>query len=263
MKIFILKSLSVLFVLTFIAAHHAHSQADWRNWDGVSIDLNMDKKATIGLDHLRSYQISNSFKNNLNQTSLTFDYDITRRLTAKAGITFSEYPASNKTTERYYVRGSYKVPLGKIFRWSNGLQVETYSANETRFDYRLIYITRLGTRNRIKFLRLSPSISYWLYYNIGGNTIQYYDKSGLPVVRQTPDGFHRGRLIVNLNSKISNNLSVSLYYINQNEFNLFTEQNRDINVVNPVTGKISRPFDDYEVVGVNFKFDFDLYKKRK
>ena len=96
--------------------------------------------------------------------------------------------------------------------------------------------------------------------NPGGNPVQYYDKSGLPSIKQTPDGLHRGRLIINLNSKINNILSISLYYINQKEFNLGINS-KGLNVVNPSTGKITRPFDNYQVAGLTFTFNFDLYSK--
>lgn len=112
-------------------------------------------------------------------------------------------------------------------------------------------------------MRLLPSVGYSLFYNIGGNSIQYYDsKTGLPAVRQTPDGFHRGRLMLNLNSKISKSFSLSVYYMMQREFNLFTPEYRAMNIVKPTNGRIVRPFDDFNVIGMTANFDIDLYKKK-
>jgi hypothetical protein len=105
-------------------------------------------------------------------------------------------------------------------------------------------------------------VSYSLFYNIGGNPIQYYDKNEVSTVMQTPDGFHRGRLSLNLNSKISKYLSLSVYYMMQREFNLFTDDYHKINIVNPVTGNIIRRFQDYNVIGTSLSLDFNLYKKK-
>ena len=248
-----------LFILLMTIGYSSEAQTKWKTWGNAGVDLSLSKKTALGFNHLRSYNLSNSFSNNFNQTSATIDHDFTKHLTGKAGVTLSQYPSSGTTTQRYYLRGTNKVRLGGVVNWFNGLQAELHSGNETRFRDRIIYITRFAPRHRLDFLHLSPSVSYWLYYNLGGNPIQYYDKSGLPSVKQTPDGLHRGRLIINLNSKINKNLSVAIFYLNQTEFNL--GNNKGLNVVNPSTGKITRPFDSYQVAGLTFTFNFNLYSK--
>lgn len=248
----------VLFFTLFIA-NNCFSQSDWKNWDALSLHLGITKKFEMGINHLRSYNLSNSFKNSFNQSGINMEYDLTKRLEARAGFTVTHYPADSFSTNRFWLRGTYKTRLGEDINWFNGLQGEVHSANEKRFDYRVVLQTRLAPRKRLEFLRLSPSVSYWLYYNIGGNTIQYYDKSGTPLVRESPDGFHRGRFILNLNTRITNNFSLSLYYLNQHEFNL---TGNDMNVINPGTGKITRPFNNYQVAGLSLSFSFDMYKKR-
>jgi hypothetical protein len=164
---------------------------------------------------------------------------------------------------RFVLRGTYKIPLADVLNWSNSIQGEIHSSNEIRYRYRLIYITRLATKKRLDFLRLSPSASYSLFYNIGGDPIQYYDNNEVAIVNQTPDGFHRGRLSLNLNSKITRNMTLSVYYMMQREFNLFTDDYHNINIVNPVTGKTVRRFQDYNVIGTTLSFDLNLYKKKK
>lgn len=248
----------VMLLTAFFTVTTSFSQSNWKNWDGVSLDLGLTKKVELGINHLRSYDIP-GFQNNFNQWGLNVDYDFNKKFSGKAGLTFTNFTADTVTTNRLWIRGTYKIPIGEEISWSNGLQAERHSASESRFNYRLIYQTRLATRHRLAFLRIAPSISYWLYYNIGGNTIQYYDESGSPLVRETPDGIHRGRFTVNLNSKITNNVSVGVYYLNQHEFNL---AGRDVNVTNPSTGKVARPFNDYQVAGLSLAFSFDVYEKK-
>ncbi len=236
----------------------SNGQTPWKNWDGASIDLSFAKKMDVSFNHLRTYDVP-GFQNNYNQTGANLGYDFTKNLSGKAGVTFTHFPANGITTSRVWLRGTYKLPIGETLNWFNGLQGEIHSANETRYSYRLIYQTRLATRHRVSFLKITPSVSYWLYYNIGGNAIQYYDESGSPLVQQTADGLHRGRFTINMNSKINQNISLNLYYLNQHEFNL---AGHDVNVVNPTTGKVSRPFNNYQVAGVSLAFSFDLYKKK-
>jgi hypothetical protein len=231
--------------------------AEWKMWGGAGMDMSFSKKTEFSISYLRAYNLGETVQVSFNQGSASFSYDFNKHLDAKVGIVLSQFPTSGKVTYRYYLRGSYMIPLGDAFTWTNGLQGEKHSANENRFDYRFIYITRLGLRKRLDFLRLAPSVSYWLYYNTGGSRIQYYDESGQASEKETSIGIHRGRLMINLNSKISDALSVSAYYLRQNEFNLFTAA-RGINVVNPRTGNITRPFSNYNVFGMSLKINLDL-----
>lgn len=231
--------------------------AKWKMWGGVAMDMAFSKKSEFSVSYLRAYNLGETIEANFNQGTASLSYDINKHLDAKAGITMSQFPASDKLTHRYYLRGSYSVNLGDRIRWTNGIQGERHSANENRFDYRFIYITRLALRKRLTFLRLAPSVSYWLYYNVGGSMIQYYDELGQPSVKESSVGIHRGRWMVNLNSKLNDLLSVSAYYIRQDEFNLL-HADRGINVVNPETDKISRPFNNYNVIGMSLKFNLEL-----
>ncbi len=248
----------LLLILLFIAISIS-GQTEVKNWDGINLDLALSKKAELGFNHMRSYIMTDSFRNNFNQWGIDMDYRIAGRFSARAGYRLTRYPLNSVSTNRYQLRATYRTALGKKINWANSFQAELHSANENRFRSRYIFETRLSPQKRLKFLRLSPSVSYWLYYNNGGNSIQYFDDFGLPVEQHSPDGFHRGRLIINLNSKINNNVAVSVYFMNQREFNL---TGNDMNILNPVTGRIERPFDNYSVAGLSLSLDFDLYRKK-
>ena len=57
-----------------------------------------------------------------------------------------------------------------------------------------------------------------------------------------------------LNSKISKHVQLSLYYMRQREFNFLTPEDKNMDVLNPATGKILLPFNDYNVLGLSLHF---------
>ncbi|MEO6130885.1 MAG: DUF2490 domain-containing protein [Saprospiraceae bacterium] len=259
-----MKHFLLLIILACLASSNTDAQPNqsgrgnlgWRAWGGISMDFELKKYIALSLNHLRSYDADSKFRNSFNQTSLSLDYDFTRDLTSKVGVMITQFPGSSNNTLRTYARLSNRSKIGESIRWWNGIQLEWHSMNENRFRYRMIYITRFALRHRIPFLKLSPSVSYLLYYNVGGSPIQYYDTEGNPSFKATPDGLHRGRFAFNLNSKINKMFSLSLYYLRQNEFNLF-HTSKALNVVNPSTGKITRPFNNYQVAGITFSIQLN------
>jgi hypothetical protein len=256
------KSKYFMILVAFLTGFNCFGQSEWKSWNSAQLELSLTKKLDLRFSHLRGYNINNGFSSEFDQSSIRLDYDFNKRFSIATGAVLGSLSAADGAN-RLLLRGTYKIPLAEVLSWSNSIQGEAHSANETRYRYRLVYITRLVTKRRLDFLRLSPSVSYSLFYNIGGNSIQYYDKNDFPSVQQTPDGFHRGRLSFNLNSRITKNLSLSLYYMMQREFNLFASDYHKINIVNPGTGKIVRRFQDYNVIGTTLSFNFDLYKKKK
>ena len=241
----------------------ANAQTEWRNWNNLNANASVTRKLDISASHLRSYVITGAFNNNFNQTTLQADYDLTKRISIRGAALLTTFPGQTNQTIRLITRFSYTKRIFKKVNWTSGLQLEYHSKNETRYRSRAILVTRFATRKRVTPLRLSPSVSYLLFYNIGGDSVRYFDQTGNVIARNTPDGFHRGRLFINLNSKITNHLSMSIYYMRQSEFNLFTPATRKMNVINPNTGRISRPFDNYNVAGVSLQYNFKTYKKKK
>lgn len=256
------KGIQLLFFLLFLSGVNLSAQTDLKSWNSAQLELSLTKKLDLRLSHLKAYDINNRFSSDFNQSSVRLDYDFTKRFSLSAGAVLGSLSTADGAN-RVMLRVTFKTPIADVLSWSNSVQGEIHSANENRYRERIVWITRLGTRKRLDFLRLSPSVSYSLYYNIGGDPIQYYDKNEQPVVQQTPDGFHRGRLSFNLNSKITKHFSFTVYYMMQREFNFWTDEYHNINVVNPTTGKITRRFNDYNVIGTTMSFNFDLYKKKK
>lgn len=239
------------------------SQTQWRAWISGSVEASISPKLDLRATYLRSHNMSGDWANGFNQKSLTASYDLSKRWSALAGVLQTSFPSGSSSVNRTFLRIGYRLPLAGILTFSNNIQGEWHSAEETRFRNRIILISRIGNRKRIPFLRLNLSASYWLYYNLGGNPIKYYDASGAVLTRQSPEGFHRGRFYLNASSKLSKHWSLSLYYMNQTEFNLLSHDYRKINVVNPATGKTTRAFDNYQVAGLTLGYEFKTYKQKR
>ena len=257
--------LFILFLSLTLLLHPVSSfaQADWNNWNAAQLNLSITKKLDLKLSHLRAFNISNGISPDFNQSSVHLNYDLTRKIELSAGYIFSGSTSLADGGSRVWTRLGYKIKIAKVLSWSNSLQGEIHDQAENRYRYRIIWLTRLSPRKRLDFLNLSPSISYNLFYNIGGDPINYYDEDGNVIARQTPDGFHRGRLTLSLNSKISKSFSISVYYMHQQEFNLFSSELRKMNIENPVTGKVARRFDNFNVAGLTLSYDINLYKTKK
>jgi Protein of unknown function (DUF2490) len=238
------------------------AQTEWQNWNGIAVSANLTKKLSARINHTRSYSLSNKYENLFNQTAIQFSYDLPKRFDVQAGVQFIKPVSAKETRTRIYARIAHTLRVSEKFNWTNSLRVETNSKNENRFRNRIIVTTRLGLRKRLELLNLAPSVSYSLFYNIGGNPISYYDKDAQLIARQTPDGFHRGRFTLNLNSKLNNTLSISLYYMRQQEFNFLTPETRKMNIVNPRTNKTVRPFNNYNTLGVTAQVNLDQIIKK-
>ena len=244
--------ISLLIIFFLLSVGNSFSQTVWNGWGTVNLSVPVTKKLDVRLGHMRAYEF-NGGKNSFNQTQLRLEYDILKNTKLYAGALVNEIPSSTKgVRKRAFVRMAYKARLFDALNFTNGIHGEINSKEENRFKYRAMLYSSLALKHRLTALNLQPSVTYNLFYNIGGDSLQYYDKSGLKTIKQTADGFHRGRLYLNLNSKINNRFSVTAYAMFQREFNLFTDANHSINVINPRTGNVARSFDNINVAGLTF-----------
>lgn len=245
-----------------LGATAGYAQNDLEYWNTNQLQLSLSERLDIQAGHTIAYNLSKHFRNEFNQSTIRVRYDVTKRFSATAGFILGSFSLT-EGSNRLLVRGTYKSRIADALTWSNALQAEVHSAKEYRYKYRLIYITRLAPRRRFDFLHLYPSVSYSLFYNIGGKPIQYYDAGGKPLQKNTPDGFHRGRLSFNLNSKINRYISFTLYYMMQREFNFLSGEHNKMNIPHPVKNSTIRPFNNYNVIGSTLAISFDLYKKNR
>jgi long-subunit fatty acid transport protein len=197
------------------------AQTEWQNWNALEVQGSITSKIALRGNFLKANDLTNGYKPTFTQVAFQASYDYNRQWDFQGGVQFITPATSRETRTRLFVRAAHTTRIANRFTWTNSLRAETNSKEETRFRQRIIFTTRLGLRKRLDFLNLAPSVAYTMFYNIGGNPIRYYDQEAQLIARQTPDGFHRSRFTLNLNSKVNDYLRISLYYMRQQEFNLF------------------------------------------
>lgn len=230
-------------------------QKEWQNWNSIGLKVPISKMVDFKLSELASLSPANGYGLNFAQTSAAFSIDLTKLLSVKVGDQLNYIPGStNALRNRIFVAAGIDNRFSTLIKAEHSLQAELHSKTETRYHQRFIITNALSLRRRFSILHLRPSVSYSLYYNMGGSPLQYYDKAGDPTVKQKPDGFHRGRFYARLNSRITRHVQLTLYYMDQSEFNFLSPADKNINVLNPSTGRIARPYDEYNVVGLSLLF---------
>lgn len=250
------KSILLLVTLLFSFAW-LQSKAQWQSRNAISVAVSLTDKVDLTASHLRAYDLNNKFNNIFYQSGLQVKYELSKRWDLSGNIQFLTGGASNETRTRAFIRAAHTYRLTKKINWTNSIRLETNSQNENRFRHRIGFATRLGLRKRLDFLNLSPSVTYQLFYNIGGTPIRYYNDSKQLIARQSPDGLHRSRIILNLNSKLNKYLNVSLYYMRQQEFNFLSTDTRKMNVYDPVRNRTLRPFDNFNTIGLSAQINLN------
>jgi hypothetical protein len=235
----------------------AHGQYETRIWNSYSIGAPLTENLSVKGSFMKSLDLSGQeIETSFNWYALKLGYQINRDWTLDFGTAWMHLPSAGRTTNRIFVEGTHRLNLDKKFVLRNSLQFESHNDQEPRFDYRFILSSRLGLRKRLDFLNVAPSLTYNLFYNIGGAPIRYFNEQGEEFAREAASGFHRGRITANFNFKLSDPIRLSLYYMNQHEFNLVLSQTNKINVLNPNTGRIQRPFNNQHIIGIALSYQF-------
>ena len=146
-------SLTAAILLFSVATSCA--QTELKNWNTAQLNFSLTKKMDLRFSHLRAFNASNSFSSDFNQSSIHASYDLTRKIDINAGYTFG---GSNSLTDggsRVSVKLGYKIKLADVLSWSNSVQVEVHSKNETRYHNRIIWGTRLSPKKRLEFSNIS------------------------------------------------------------------------------------------------------------
>ncbi|MDF2159279.1 DUF2490 domain-containing protein [Algoriphagus sp. CAU 1675] len=245
---------STFLFLLILSPIRSFAQDEWRVWNTLSLGLPLTKNLDGRIAYLRSTDLTNgSFENNFNWYQFRLSYRFNRTWSTRAGTIWMSTPSGN-VTNRVFANVFHSSRLNRRLTLKNGIQLETHNREESRYDQRIILMSRLGFRKRLKFLKVAPSFSYSLFYNIGGDPITYYSSSGEVITQKPSNGFHRGRALVNFNFILSDPIRLSVYYMNQQEFNLAVSETNKINVLNMDSNRIQRPFNNYHVVGLSLSY---------
>lgn len=201
------------------------------------------------------------------------DFKLRRRFgdhwEVSAGLSYlvSNPDSEEPTTKRRYSFGlRWQTRLLGDLRFYHRLIAERH-LQERRYDGRIIGTMGLeyAGLDLFKTINIRPFIVGQLYYFLGGAWIKQYDSKD-EFVRKSPTyGLHRARLRLGLSVSPCSWFQLSGFYLLQKEFNnrhalLYHHQ---INEINPATGKITRPFDNYRAWGVGLTFLIGSKKKSK
>lgn len=260
-----MKSKSTLFLLCVIlffgTKQESFGQYQTRLWNSYSLGAPLTDKLSIRGSFLKSLDLSSpEIQTSFNWYAFKLSYQIDKDLSVNIGTAWMTLPSSNRTTNRIFVEGTHRIKLDKTFNLRNSLQFERHNDQESRFDYRFILSSRIGLRKRLDFLKVAPSLTYNLFYNIGGSPVRYFNEQGEQIARDAANGFHRGRITANFNFKLSGPLRLSVFYMNQHEFNLVLSETNKINVLNPTNGRIQRPFNNQHIIGISLSYQLNGMK---
>lgn len=251
------KSIFLLFfAFAFLGAKHdSFGQYQTRLWNSYSIAAPLIENLSIRGSYLKSLDLSNpEIQTSFNWYALKLGYRVNKDWSVDIGTAWMNLPNSGRTTNRIFAEGTHRIKLDKKFSLRNSLQFERHNDQEKRFDYRFILSSRIGLRKRLDFLKVAPSLTYNLFYNIGGSPVRYFNERGEEIDRDAANGFHRGRILANFNFKLSTPLRLSVFYMNQHEFNLVLSETNKINVPNPNNGRIQRPFNNQHIIGIALSY---------
>lgn len=254
MTYFVNRLLRIGFIL-LLSTQLTQAQYELRIWNSFGVSAPLTDKLSARVSYMRSFRFSEEpFETSFNWYSIRLSYNFNRDWNFSLGSAWMNLPNANRTTFRVTAEATHRMKLDRRFVLRNSLQIETHNDQESRFDQRIIASSRLGLRKRLDLLKVAPSLTYSLFYNIGGNEIRYFNSAGEPLARKSANGLHRGRMMANFNFKLSPPLRLSVFYINQHEFNLVLSQTNKINVLNLNTGRIQRPFNNQHIVGISLSY---------
>jgi len=225
------------------------------NFYSYNFDYKLNKKVKLKAGNLFSFD-TKTYKMNFTQ----FKLGATLRWNKKLSSDFYYKPMLFKgaTKDIWYHRLSANLThRSKLFRLplKNTITTEVFSPSPRKHKYRFIYTAKLSFKNKVLPLRATPYIKYQLYYYLGGTKVNYYDTTGTQLLAtNSPDGFHRYRLGTGVRFRPVKKFYVTLYYIWQEEFNMKSSKNRELNIPNQSQTRIINPFNDYQVVGLSFSY---------
>lgn len=238
-----------------LTQQQVQAQYEARVWNNFGISAPLTKKLSARVSYLKSFSFTDhAFETSFNWYAFRLNYDYNRDWDFSIGSAWMNLPTANRTTFRVMAEGTHRIKLDRRFVLRNSLQLESHNEQENRFDYRFIYSARIGLRKRLDFLNVAPSLTYGLFFNVGGDPLRYFNEQGEQIARKSSNGFHRGRLMANFNFKISDPIRLSVFYTNQHEFNLGVSKTNEINVLNPNTGRIQRRFNNQHIIGFSLSF---------
>ena len=202
-----------------------------------------------------------AFNNNPNILKFNqFKIGISKRVLKNISIRFFYKPMIlyGKSKNFLYHQLSPSVTLrSKLFTLPlrNSVTVDLFLPKLKKYKFRFIYTLKLFFKNKYLPFRTTPYIKFQLYYYLNGKPIKYYNRNSSDLlIRNSPNDFHRFRLGMGIRFRPIKYFYITLYYTLQKEFNTSLTENRGLNIWNKKQTKIQSPFNNYQILGLNFSY---------
>ncbi|WP_445955088.1 DUF2490 domain-containing protein [Yeosuana sp.] len=205
-------------------------------WSGVNVSYKIDKNFKAKLSQLFAFNTSPT-NYSFSQTELSMSYKIKRRTYVETGYNRGLYNNSNSlrrqgatsgwfntlAVDRIYAKFSYSHDILKRLSLKHKINIQYYFPNIDKYKTRSIYSARFAYN--VRKSSLSPFLEGQIFYYQGGAAIS--------------NGIKRNRIKTGISLKPikDSSMSLSIYYMLQNEFN--TDQLFD---------------NDYSVIGTSLSF---------
>ncbi len=217
----------------------------------MSIKLSKDWRLTVSETYgIRFQHTRLSFRD----SGVTVFHRLSKGLDLFCSYSHSISLSKSKKAKHYHtVSGGISRSLKTdLLRVDYRVKTEYHFRSQDKFRIRILPQFRLRTRQ--KFAGFTPFASLRLYYYLGGEAIKQYNHAGVIMQEVAPYGFHRARLSIGSTYKVSSRLFLKLQLTSQKEFNTIFAYKHRINVLNPETGKVERPFNNYKIFGLGITY---------
>lgn len=239
-----------------------------RVWNSIGLRAPFGGPLVLDINHQFGFD-AQPWELKFTQSTANLEWNVGKQLDLAGGVVMTSPLRDNEETTlrkfRYYLAADWNNKSG-IWRYSNGLKFEAYDRFETKYNYRVVYSFFIRTKSNLILpkLQFTPFLSTNLFYNIGGSAITAYDPEGNKLGRFVPEGLHRARIRAGFSIKPVDFFKLTFSGMFQKEFNTPWDirQHRSINMINPLSGNISRRFQDYLVAGVSAKVYLPEWKGR-
>ena len=231
-----------------------------KNWYSGSFTVRTSKKASFKFSQLYALNTA-PYKLHFVQSGFEYSRRLGDPWKGSLGYTHSIFRSDNgpKHFHRVYAQIRHRSRLGRV-NMDNAIRAEFHTPQLLKYQYRFIYTNKLSLRTRNWPLKASPYIRNQVFYYYGGKPFNYYEEGEL-AASQAPNDFHRYRFSAGLRMKPAKNLSLTVYYMWQREFNTNFTEFRGINELNARETRVRRPFNNYQVIGVSIGYTLKTYNR--
>ncbi len=246
----------IIFLFTFPKTINSQDiNTTLANYYSYNINFRLNNNTKIYIGQILAFKnIPNRLKFN------QFKIGINKRVQKNITISFFYKPMifHGKSKNFLYHQLSPSVTYrSKLFTLPlrNSFTVDLFLPKLKKYKFRFIYTLKYFFRNKYLPFRATPYIKFQLYYYLNGKPIKYYNvNSSELLIKNSPNDFHRFRLGMGIRFRPIKHFYITLYYTLQKEFNTSLTKNRGLNIWNKKHTKIQSPFNNYQILGLNFSY---------